>query len=347
AAWLPRAQEAADQAIAVGDHGTAAALLQEILDQPGLTPDQLTRAAVSLAFAVSVGTQFTATAAAMRRILKLPGLPTPIRATIRIGLGVMAYQAGDLSADEEWLTALEEAGDSDPVAAAKLLGLLSLSETGRFTHAEQRDMVERGYALLAEHEDLRARTIVDVAHVSLLSTAADAAVPALLAALPRGDVDMSLRMVLVAYSVVHRMVAVGHDARAAAVVAEVRAMAPTLHLPVLGFYLDCHRIVLGWQAGRWEEAERGVENVRKRYPRSLVGSGGLLATVRGLTSAARGRTAQAVGDFDEDLALGLHLNALGAAAGRARLHLARNDPQAAWRALTDPLDFLAFVDRKE
>ncbi|MEE1826303.1 hypothetical protein PUR61_29550, partial [Streptomyces sp. BE20] len=42
-----------------------------------------------------------------------------------------------------------------------------------------------------------------------------------------------------------------------------------------------------------------------------------------------------------------HLDSLGAAAGAARLHLNRDDPQAAWRALTDPHDFLAFLDRKE
>ncbi|MFD5086886.1 hypothetical protein ACFWOG_30145 [Kitasatospora sp. NPDC058406] len=71
---------------------------------------------------------------------------------------------------------------------------------------------------------------------------------------------------------------------------------------------------------------------------------GLQATVRGLIAGARGRTAQAATAFEQVLTReGLHLDALGA----ARLHLNRGDLQAAWRALADPLDFLAFLDRKE
>ncbi|MFE2726926.1 ATP-binding protein [Kitasatospora sp. NPDC059327] len=350
AAWLRHAQGAADQAVAVGDHGTAAALLGDIVEQSDLPPDQLARAAPALAYAVSVGTQYTAAAAALRRILRLPGLPGPIRATIRTSLGViLIYRGGDFSGEEELLTALAEAGDADPVAAAKTLALLALSETGRFALAEQRAMVERGHALLAGNEDPRARSMLDLAQVSLRSTAADPAVPGLLAALPREGADPALLQntaTLVCGTIAH-VVAVGNDARAAAAITEVRAMAPRAQLPVLEFYLDCHRIMVDWQAGRWDEAERGLAAFEERYPHSRVGSGGLSAAVRGLTAAARGLTTQAAAEFDDVLTRGLHLDALGAAAGAARLHLTRDDPRAAWRTLTDPLDFLGFLDRKE
>ncbi|MFE2728635.1 ATP-binding protein, partial [Kitasatospora sp. NPDC059327] len=349
-AWLRHAQAAADQATAVGDHGTAAALLNEIIEQPDLPPDQLARAASALVYAASVGTQCTATAAALRRILRLPGLPAPLRATIRASLGViLIYGGGDFSGEEELLTALTEAAVADPVAAAKLLAILGASETGRFTLAEQRAMVERGYALLAGNEDLRARSILDLVKVSLCGTAADPAVPGLLAALPREDSDQRVvqgtaRLLCRA---VGSSVAVGNDARAAAAITEARSMAPGSRTPAVEFHLDGHQIMVDWQAGRWDEAEHGLAAFEERSPHSRVGSGGLSAAVRGLTAAARGLTTQAAAEFDEVLARGLHLDSLGAAAGAARLHLARNDPGAAWRALTDPLDFLGFLDRKE
>ncbi|MGV9270433.1 ATP-binding protein [Kitasatospora sp. NPDC003701] len=350
AAWLLHAQEAADQAVAVGDHGTAAALLGDLVEQPDLSPDQLSRAARALAYAVSVGTQYTATAAALRRILRLPGLPAPLHATIRTTLGViLIYRAGDFSGEEELLTALTEVGDDDPLAAARLLALLALSETGRFALAEQQAMVERGHALLAAHEDPQVRAMLELARVSLLSVAADPAVPGLLTALPREGADPSVLQstAIIVCGTISRSLAVGNDARAAAAITGTRAMAPHIRLPVLEFYLDCHQIMLDWQAGRWDEAERGLAAFQERYPHSRVGSGGLSAAVHGLTAVARGLTTQAAAEFDEVLARGLHLDSLGVAAGAARLHLARNDPQAAWRALTDPLDFLGFLDRKE
>ncbi|MED7948387.1 ATP-binding protein [Streptomyces sp. BE303] len=351
AAWLLRAQEAADGAAGVGDHGTAAALLGEILEQPDLTPEQLGRAAPAMAYAVSVGTEYTATAAALRRILRLPGLPVPVRGGIRSSLGMfLIYQAGDLSGEEELLTALAEVGEGDPVSAARLLALLGVSETGRFALAEQRAMVERGYALLAGHQDPRARSMLDLARLFLLAIAADPIVPGLLASLPREDADVQVLQgtAMVICGSIGRSFAVGNDARAAAAVAETRAMAPRIHLPVLDLYLDCHQIVLDWQAGRWDDAAHGLAAFHERHPHSPLGSGGLLATVRGLTAAARGLTAQAAGDFGEVLTRGgLHLDSLAAAAGTARLQLARHEPETAWRSLTDPLDFLGFLARKE
>ncbi|MGV9271069.1 ATP-binding protein [Kitasatospora sp. NPDC003701] len=351
AAWLPRAQAAADQATAVGDHGTATALLNEIIDQPGLTPEQLTHAAMALAYAASAGTEAPSTIRILRRILRVAGLPAVVRGRIRTSLGtLLSYEAGDLSGEEELLTALSEIGDSDPVAAARLLALLGLSEKGRFSLAEQRGMVERGYALLAGSEDHRVRSLLDLAGFLQQCVVADPAVPELLAALPREghDIQALQRTAMIVCGGIGRSLSVGHDGRAAAGIAEVRAMTPRARLPVQELYLDSFQVELDWQAGRWDEAERGLAAFQERYPDSLLRPGRILATVRGLTAAARGLTAVAAAEFGQVLARGgLHLNSLGAAAGTAGLHLARNDPQAAWRALTDPLDFLAFLDRKE
>ncbi|MGV9266939.1 ATP-binding protein [Kitasatospora sp. NPDC003701] len=351
AAWLPRAQAAADQATEVGDHGTAAALLNEILDQPGLTPEQLSHAAYALSYAAAAGTEAATTVRILRRIVRVAGLPTAVRGGIRASLGaLLVYQAGDLSGEEELLTALSEVGDSDPVAAARLLAYLGLSDTGRFSLAEQRSMVERGYALLAENEDLQVRSLLDLARFLQRCWVADPAVPELLAALPREGDDVQVLQVtaLIVCGSIGCSFGVGHDGRAVVGLADTRALAPRIRLPVLELYLDEYEVVLDWQAGRWDDAGRGLAAFQERYPDSPKGSGGMLATVRGLIAAARGLSARASAEFERVLARGgVHLESLGAAAGAARLQLARNDPQAAWRALTDPLDFLAFLDRKE
>ncbi|MGW2548322.1 hypothetical protein ACWC5I_47575, partial [Kitasatospora sp. NPDC001574] len=320
------------------------------LDQPGLTPEQLTRTAWALAYAASVGTEAATTVRILRRILRVAGLPAAVRGGVRASLGaLLIYEAGDLSGEEELVTALSEVGDSDPATAARLLAILGTSATGRYSLAEQRDMVERGYAL-AEDEDVQARSLLDVARFLLRCVVADPAVPELLAALPREGDDLQTlqRTAMMVTGSIGRSLGVGHDERAAAGIAEAQAMAPRARLPLMGIYLDSFQVALDWQAGRWDEAERGLVAFREHYPDGSFGSGGILATVRGLTAAARGLTDRAAAEFGQVLDRdGLHVDSLGAAAGTARLHLARNDPQAAWRTLTDPRDFLGFLDHKE
>ncbi|MFD8322576.1 helix-turn-helix transcriptional regulator [Kitasatospora purpeofusca] len=350
-AWLPRAQAAADRATALGDHGTAATLLDEILEQPDLTPDQLTGAARAMSLAAHFRTDHTATLAVLRRLMLLPGLPTPVRGEIRSALGtVLIYQSGDQSAEEEMVTALREVEGENPVHTARLLGLLGMSRTGRFSLAEQRAMVERGFGLATTAEDPYAQVLLHLAGFVQRCVVADPAVAEVVAALPREaeDVQVLQGTAIFLSAAVLGSLAVGNDRRAASACAEAKALVPRTHMQTLDVHLDADRVVLDWLAGHWGKAEQGLQEFRDRHPDRPLGSGGLLATVGGLTAAARGLTAQAAAALEQVLAReGLHLESLGAAAGRARLHLARDDPRAAWDTLTDPLDFLGFLDRKE
>ncbi|MET9397136.1 hypothetical protein [Kitasatospora sp. NPDC002965] len=73
-----------------------------------------------------------------------------------------------------------------------------------------------------------------------------------------------------------------------------------------------------------------------------------MPTVAAHIDAARGLTARADAAYARVIARGgLNLHTAAAAAGAARLRLNRGDPAAAWRRLTDPLDHLGFLDRKE
>ncbi|WP_167536420.1 ATP-binding protein [Streptomyces ficellus] len=350
AAWLTRAQAAADHAAEVGDYGTAAVVLRAVLDQPDLTPDQLSRAARVMAEAASFGSEHTTTVAALRRILSLPRLPAPVRGEIRMCVAaLLIYRAGDQAGEEELVTALSEVEGTNPALTARLLGYLGLSQSGRFSLAEQRAMVERGFRLSESGQDPLAQLMLYLADIVQRGIAADPALPELLAALPReGDVQTLQGAALLLSAGTGCAMGVGHDRRAAAILAELRYLGPRVHLPILDLYVDYHQLELDWLAGRWDEAQRGVATFRERHPDTRLDSGGMAATIRGLVAAARGRRAQAAAAFDRVLAReGLHVFSVAAAAGTARLHLGDGEPEAAWRALTDPHDFLAFLAAKE
>ncbi|MFD4370165.1 ATP-binding protein [Streptomyces sp. NPDC058486] len=351
--WLPQAQAAADQAMEVGDDGTAATLLRDIIKFPGLGSEQLGRAALAFAMVTRNGIEHAETVATLRRIVLLPGLPTAVRGKVRSYLGgMLANQAQEQeTADEELLTALSEVGDDDPATAARVLASLGASESGRFSSSEQRAMVERGRALAAGvSREEEARDALEVSYHILLGIQGDPKLPELLGSLPREGSDrISRRAALVILSNgAESYLCLGHDARAAALVTEVLALAPEAHIPVLAAYAHSYRIILDWQAGRWPEWQRGLADCRARYPETPLWDRGLVATVHGLTAAACGRTAEAATEFDRVLAQdGLSLQTLGAAAGAARVSLARHGPEGAWASLRDPLDHLDFLRRKE
>ncbi|MFF2040722.1 ATP-binding protein [Kitasatospora sp. NPDC058170] len=350
AAWLPQAQAAADQAMEIGDDGTAATLFGAILEQPDLAPEQLAKAALSLATAARWSIAYTETIATLRRIVLLPGLPVPVRGEIRGHLGrMMLNQAQDPAGEEEVLTALSEVGDTNPTVAARLLGSLGISETARFSLAEQHALIERGRVLAATTGDKVARSVLEVAHYGVLGLQADPSSAAMLDALPReGDERIDREHVVVILSNSAEIsLCVGHDERAAATVAEVLALLPDTHIPILTAYVHYYRIILDWLAGRWQDWERGLTACEADYPESPLWTHGLVATIRGLTAAARGHTAPAADILDRILAQeGARMTTLGAAAGAARLHLAQQHPEAAWESLCHPVDHLAFLRRK-
>jgi hypothetical protein len=93
--WPRRAEQAVDQAIALGDDGTAATLLRQILDQPSLPEDFRARAALALARIVVNGTDYAANAAMLRRILSHHGgvRPAPDLSARSAGLRRPAFPA--------------------------------------------------------------------------------------------------------------------------------------------------------------------------------------------------------------------------------------------------------------
>ncbi|MEU4066767.1 AAA family ATPase [Streptomyces wedmorensis] len=351
-AWLSQAQAAADQAMEVGDDGTAATLLRDIIRFPGLTSEQLGKAALAFATVTRNGVEHAETVATLRRIVLLPGLPVVVRGKVRSYLGgMLTNQAhAQVAGEEELLTALSEVGDADPGTAARVLASLGASESGRFSSAEQRAMVERGRALAAASGESEARDALEVSYYILLAIQGDPSLPGLLAALPReGSERINQRaVVMILANSAEGALCLGQDDRAAALIAEVLALAPKAHIPFLTAYARSYQILLDWQAGRWQEWESGLAEWRARYPETPLWDYGLVATAHGLTAAARGRAAEAEAEFDRALAQdGVSVLTQGAAAGAARIRLARHAPETAWASLREPLDHLAFLRGRE
>ncbi|MFE0465286.1 AAA family ATPase, partial [Kitasatospora sp. NPDC058965] len=352
-AWLPHAQAAADQALAVGDLGTAATLLWQILEHPGLSAERLGRTALVLSKILRDGTVLLDDAESVRRLLATPGLPAVARGEIRSHLAeVLINKLGDSAGWAELELAAQELEEQNPAKAARILSSLALSDTGESTAAEQRVWMRRAMDALSRITDPAARAVVGANHVTSLACAADPRVPELLAALlaepPGGagqDPGVLRSNAVVLSNVAEAAFCVGLDRRAAELNEQAVAHGQRGNVPVLVMYCEAYRLLFGWAAGRWADWDRELTAYRARYPDSPLTDGTLLGTAQGITAAARGRSAQAAACFarvwETDRK---QMLSVGAAAGLARLRLARDDADGAWRAVGEAL---AVVERKE
>ncbi|MGW4646872.1 helix-turn-helix transcriptional regulator [Kitasatospora sp. NPDC004289] len=350
AAWLDRAMAAADQAVARGDQGTAAGLLHQVLDEPGLPAELHARAALALARTAWDATEYTRTIATLRRIVAGPGLPAATRGEIRLDLGLLLLnQAADPSGEAELERAVEELEGHRPEQAARAMSLLAMWETSRFSAAEQRAWLDRAEATVADSPDRVARASVRANRITVLGTQARPEAEELLAALPRADEDPEVvrHTARALANAAESGLCLGRDARAAAHTAEALALTRLRRAPALLVHCRSYELLLSWLAGGWDGWDERYAAFRAQYVDEPLAVDDLLATVEGITATARGRAARAVERFGRVLARDtarMNLNALGAAAGLARIQLTRGDADAAWSTVAG---YLPLLPRKE
>ncbi|MGW4646856.1 ATP-binding protein [Kitasatospora sp. NPDC004289] len=346
AAWLEQAMAAADQAVAVGDQGTAATLLHEVLEEPRLPAELHARAALALARIAWDATEYTRTVATLRRIVAGPGLPVAARGEIRLDLGLMLLnQAADPSGEAELERAVEELEGHRPEQAARAMSLLAMGEASRFSAAEQRAWLDRAEATVADSPDRVARASVRANRITVLAGQGRPETAALLAALPRADEDPEVvrHTARALANAAEIGICLGQDARAAEQCAEAVALSRHHHAHALLVHCRSYELLLAWLGGGWEGWEERHAAFLADYVDEPLAVDDLLATVEGLTAAARGRVTRAVERFGRVLARDttrMNVNALGAAAGLARIQLSRGDADTAWRTVTDYLDVL-------
>ncbi|MFI9100920.1 ATP-binding protein [Streptomyces fildesensis] len=341
--WLEQAQAAADQAIAVGDEGTAYSLLHDVLRQHMLSVRHRSSAALALARIAVNRVDHVSTVAALRRILADPRLATATRGEIRLGLGLlMSNQANDVAWFRECERAIPELG-SRPDLAARAMTALALREDREHIE-EAQNWLDRAEKTLRHSTDPAAWAALRASRLSILAQQGDPAVWELLDELPRGGPPPVVRETArVLFNVSEYALLLGHDDRARRLATEALLMAEQVSMPMLVCFCKQTLVVADWRGGAWAASERRSAALRAEFPdMSILDIGEALmpATI----AAARGERPRAIELYERVLrpsgAKPDHIYVAYAAAGVGRIRLAQDDPSAAWSVALPSLEAL-------
>ncbi|MFJ9446622.1 AAA family ATPase [Kitasatospora sp. NPDC101235] len=348
AAWQEVAEAAAGQAVALGDSGSAGALLRRLLDEPDLDPRRRGRAALALARIAADGVDSVASAAVLTAIIADPRLPVPDRGEIRLSLGfLMAVHGGDragFARIEESLDELEQRPDR---AARAMVALAMNERDGAGERAWQ--WLERAERTLAASPDEEVAAAVRATRLTFLAREGDPAVWAQLDGLPRTSErpEIVRQTTRALYNVGEIAVELGHDRRAAQLLEESRRLARQAAIPYLECYSRIALVRLDGLAGQWDGLEERLAALGAEFP-DLAMAGVEQALLLGRLAAARGRLAVARAHFAEAGPYGEResqvTGALRAAAGLAALQLAEGDVARAAGTLAPALAALRAAD---
>ncbi|MFP1629641.1 hypothetical protein ACLB9X_31795 [Streptomyces sp. 5K101] len=248
--WLQQAEAAVDQAITLGDEGTAAALLHRILTEERTDPGLRGRAALALARITVNAVDYTGSAAVLRRILADPQLSSTIRGEIRLSLGIlMVHHAGDRAGFGEVEQAVDELADNREAASRAMAVLATNEQDGA---SEQAHMwMERARDALRGSSDAAARAALDVTRFTLMARNGDPAVWALVEEVPRHSDDPAVlrQTVRTLFNVGEIAIELGHTERAAALLEESRKLAQHLGYPRAECYSRTAQLRLDGLAG--------------------------------------------------------------------------------------------------
>lgn len=342
--WLRQAEAAADQAIAMGDEGTATTLIHDILAQPRLPGDLRTRAALALARIAIHAVDYTTSADALRRILADPRLPASARGEVRLALGrLIVNHAQDAAGLREIERAAEELADR-PELAARAMGILAMGE--RYQSAQQAvAWMDRAVRTVRDSPDQAAQAYVRAAHISLLHRMGDPAGWRMADELPRHGaapeaLDQNYRALL---NVGIHAIDMGHDQRAAALLHECLDNARHLGNSVRECFARSNFLQLDWLAGRWDRLEEAFSRLNEEFPEMATAAaeglliGGSLAAARGQWAAALDRLGRAADIGRSSLFVPWEFRAV---AGIAGVQLARGMPQDAWATVAPAVETL-------
>ncbi|MFE9424828.1 AAA family ATPase [Kitasatospora sp. NPDC006697] len=332
--WFRRAEEAANQATAVGDTGTATMLLQQILEQPGLAADLRSRAALALAvITVRRPDHHPANETVLRRILADPQLPRETRGEIRMGLALAVVNiAGDRAGIAELELAAEELKDR-PERAARAMISLAMDEKAEPGRAQS--WLELAEETVRRSSDEVIKTAALATRLTLLARRGDPAVWPMIDALAvqSEDIEVLWQDARARYNVGEIAIELGHPERAALLSAQSRHLAERAGNPAMVCGSELCLLRLDLLAGRWADLDERIAELVTGYPDYALVTAerrflqGHLAYVRGqYTKALRQFTnAAAYGEKNYEVSV-----ALRAAAGRAAVRLRQEAPGDGW-----------------
>lgn len=332
--WLVRVEQAADQAVALGDTGTAVTLLQQILNQPDVGVEQRSRVALGLARIADYGADFATNARLLRAVLADPLLPEAIRGEVRLGLGLITVNvAGKRAGFQELERAADELAGVPDKAARAMIALAN----GDHDRAPERawGWLHRAEAAVRESTDEAIRATIRATRLTLMAKEGDPAVWALIDQLPRRSPDSAV-LAQTCRALNNLSLAAGHlgyDRRAYALSLENLDLAQRTGDQRYECLSRIRLMYLDWMAGRWDGLETGFTELTRAYPDVTLADLGL-ALWQGRLALAQGRYSQALTHFTAAATLlGSHtVLDTESSVGVIAVKLAQDDPQAAWAA---------------
>ncbi|WP_346148276.1 ATP-binding protein, partial [Kitasatospora cinereorecta] len=347
-AWQEVAWAAAEQAVARGDTGSAGALLRGLLADGDLDADRRGRAALALSRIAADGVDPAASTRTLTEIVADPRLPVADRGEIRFSLGMlMATHAGDRAGFTQIEQAVDELAERPARAARAMVAVAMNERDGAGERAA--DWMARAEKALADHPDPEVSAAVRATRLTLRARGGDSDLWPELDLLPRtSDHPEIVRQTTRAlFNTGDLALDLGHDARAARLLAESRQLARLAAIPYLECYSRIAQLRLDGLVGRWDGLEERFAALGAEFP-EIAMAGAERALLLGRLAAARGRLAHAQREFAAATAYGERETqvtvALRAAAGLAALRLAEGDTAQAAATLAPALVALRAAD---
>ncbi|MGW6558528.1 ATP-binding protein [Streptomyces hydrogenans] len=337
--WLRRTTHAVERAQTLGDVGTAAVLMRQMLERPGTDVETRSWAALNLAPLAGQGADFENDARALRALLADRGLPPRTRGEIRTGLGLLLLnQSSDRAGFEELARAVEELGGTTLDAVPAMLGLAMDEAAGPkpaerwMVRAEDAVRTVPGTPVAA---DVRA------SRLSLRAGAGDPSVWADVSDLPRDgrEIGVLRQSARALYNAGSNAIDLGEDALALRLVEEGVGLARETGFPAVEFYGAISRLRLDLAAGRWRGLGDRFETLALTHPDAPAARGEAAAAL-GTLDLAQARYGRAATHFAQAALVARQVTmslASRAAAGTIATRLAQDRPDEAWETAAGAL----------
>jgi DNA-binding CsgD family transcriptional regulator len=348
-AWLEQAEAAADQALELGDEGTAAALLRDVLEQPSTQAERRARAALALSRIAVLSADYAASMAALRRILSDPLLPVEARGEVRLTLGLlMVGHAADRKGVRELERTVQEVEHVRPDLAVRAMASLAFID----------DQYQRALGWL-ERAELAARSSSDQALITgvlanrlwIMAGHGDPAVWEMANELPRSadDPDVQRQSARGLVNLGTIALELGFDARAADLLEEGLNLARPVRKAFSEANACTYLLVLDWLAGRWAGLDERAVALCAEFP-EIVNVMLVAAHLHGSLAAARGQWNRALEHLRHAAVIRRRdvshesPSLIRISADIARIHLALDEPQAALAVVSAPIEDLRHSD---
>ncbi|WP_233442478.1 ATP-binding protein [Lentzea atacamensis] len=337
--WLDRVEQAAEQAVALGDTGTAATLLHQILDQSGVGTERRSRAALTLARIVNYGVDYAATVRELRAVLADRRLPDTTLGEIRLGLGLVMLNIGaDVAGFRELERAVDELATLPDRACRAMITLALNDRDGAAAHGWT--WLGRAEQAVRDSADEASRMAVHFTRLLLMAVDGDPAVWPLVDRLPRrGDDGAVLSQISYALgNLTDIAIQLGHDRRARDLLREAQDLLDRSDRGRFEYFIRAAGLHIDWLAGRWARIDDDYAALGRAYP-DVKQIDVNRALCQGHLALATGRHSQALEHFT---AAEAHSGAMCSAAVSMRIaaaltavRLAQDDPHGAW-AIAEP-----------